>query len=156
MQGAAQNGLGTTMTAAEENSTSAPSELRIGPGDRLEVRVYGAPELSGSLGVRGLGDISMPLSGAIKMAGLTHRTGSVSSPAATPGRRIFARSPSQHSDQGVRDPRDLSFGRSCAPGIYPLLGSPRLLDAIAAAGGTTVRAGKIAIVTHPVQERLPS
>ena len=34
------------------------------------------------------------------------------------------------------------------PGIYPLLGSPRLLDAIAAAGGTTVRAGKTAIVTH--------
>ena len=59
------------MTAAEENSASAPSELRIGPGDLLEVRVYGAPELSGSLRVSGLGDISMPLIGAVKIAGLT-------------------------------------------------------------------------------------
>jgi polysaccharide export outer membrane protein len=40
------------------------------------------------------------------------------------------------------------LGEVTHPGVYPLLGTPRLLDAIAAAGGTTARAGKTVVVTH--------
>jgi len=40
------------------------------------------------------------------------------------------------------------LGEVAHPGVYPLLGAPRLLDAIATAGGTTARAGKTIVVTH--------
>lgn len=148
VQGATQNGLGSTTTAVKENSPSAESELKIGPGDLLEVRVYGAPELSGSLRVSGLGDISMPLIGSVKIAGLTaeQAQSQVQQRFLSGG---FLRDPQvnilikEFATQGIS-----VLGEVVHPGIYPLLGSPRLLDAIAAAGGTTVRAGKTVIVTH--------
>ena len=40
------------------------------------------------------------------------------------------------------------LGEVAHPGIYPLLGSPRLLDALSAAGGTTNPAGKTVNVSH--------
>jgi len=40
------------------------------------------------------------------------------------------------------------LGEVAHPGIYQWLGSRRLFDAIAAAGGTTNRAGKTITVTH--------
>jgi len=49
------------------------------------------------------------------------------------------------------------LGEVQKPGIYPLLGSRKLFDAISVAGGTTPKAGRYALVTrrndpqHPVQ-----
>jgi len=40
------------------------------------------------------------------------------------------------------------LGEVARPGIYPLLGSPRLFDALSAAGGVTNRAGKMVYVSH--------
>ncbi len=40
------------------------------------------------------------------------------------------------------------MGEVQKPGIYPLLGSRRLYDAISAAGGTTPKAGTYALITH--------
>ena len=54
--------------AVSKPSTSDP---RIGPGDLLELKVFAAPELSGTLRVSGAGDITVPLIGAAKVAGLT-------------------------------------------------------------------------------------
>lgn len=40
------------------------------------------------------------------------------------------------------------LGEVTKPGIYPLLGSPRLFAALSAAGGTTSRAGKTISIVH--------
>jgi len=40
------------------------------------------------------------------------------------------------------------LGEVQKPGIYPLMGSRTLLDAISAAGGTTPKAGKNVTITH--------
>src|SRR6267143_5464216 len=56
------------------NQKTAPangSGLVIGPGDELEVAVYGAPDLSGHTRVSADGNISMPLIGYVRIAGLS-------------------------------------------------------------------------------------
>jgi protein involved in polysaccharide export with SLBB domain len=47
------------------------ADLRLGPGDLAEIKVYGAPELSDTLRVSSGGEIAMPLIGVVKVAGLT-------------------------------------------------------------------------------------
>src|SRR5690349_18026373 len=47
------------------------SELKIGSGDLLEVSVFGAPEFAKTVRVSGAGDISLPLIGSVKVAGLS-------------------------------------------------------------------------------------
>jgi polysaccharide biosynthesis/export protein len=47
------------------------------------------------------------------------------------------------------------LGEVIKPGIYPLLGSRRLFDALSMAGGTTIRAGNTAVITHRDQPSTP-
>src|SRR5580658_4130337 len=57
-----------------EQKTTPPansSALVIGPGDEVEVTVYGAPDLSGHTRVSADGNISMPLIDYVRIAGLS-------------------------------------------------------------------------------------
>ena len=74
---------GATAPSASVNSDSnqgpiekapqpqTPSPLVIGPGDELEITVYGAPDLSEHTRVSVGGTISMPLVGSVHVGGLT-------------------------------------------------------------------------------------
>src|SRR5262249_989560 len=58
--------------AEQASRTESPSSaLVLGPGDEVDVTVYGAPDLSGHTRVSGDGNISMPLIGYIRVAGLS-------------------------------------------------------------------------------------
>ncbi|HKT23703.1 MAG TPA: polysaccharide biosynthesis/export family protein, partial [Terriglobales bacterium] len=134
-----------SVDSAIDRSASA---IRIGPGDLLELKIFGAPELGSTLRVSNEGEITIALIGSIKIAGLTPEL------AQTEIERRFRdggylRDPhvniliKEFASQGIS-----VLGEVTHPGVYPLLGSPRLLDAIAAAGGTTARAGKTVLVTR--------
>ena len=56
---------------ASTGNTPEGSGHRLGPDDLLEVRVFGAEELSGELRVTSAGSISMPLLGPVEAKGLT-------------------------------------------------------------------------------------
>ena len=43
----------------------------IGPGDKLELKIFDAPELSGNLDVLNDGSVSLPLIGTVQLAGFT-------------------------------------------------------------------------------------
>ena len=61
-------------SAPDEKATpieAHSSALTLGPGDEMDVAVYGAPDLSGHTRVSSDGNISMPLVGYIHVAGLT-------------------------------------------------------------------------------------
>ena len=58
-------------TEQKTTSPTASSALVIGPGDDLEITVYGAPDLSGHTRVSADGNISMPLIGYLRIAGLS-------------------------------------------------------------------------------------
>jgi polysaccharide export outer membrane protein len=131
-----------------DSAIKTSTSIRIGAGDLLEVKVFGAPELGSTLRVSGEGEITVALIGSLKVAELTPE-------------RAQTEIEQRFRDGGyLRDPhvsilvkefasQGISvLGEVTHPGVYPLLGTPRLLDAIAAAGGTTARAGKTVVVTH--------
>lgn len=129
---------------------TAPADILIGTGDLLEVSVYGAPDFEHHLvRVSGTGDIVLPLINVQHVSGLS----------ISQAEKLIAQKLS--SGQFFNDPQVLIFVKEYAaqsvsvlgevqkPGVYPLLGSRRLFDALSMAGGLTPKAGKIASVTHP-------
>ena len=60
--------LGSDPTAPNPGS---PVALRLAPGDKIRVIVYGEDKISGDFQVDNAGGISLPLAGTIKGAGLT-------------------------------------------------------------------------------------
>jgi polysaccharide export outer membrane protein len=138
-----------------EASASARSDLRLGAGDLLDLKVYGAPELSNTVRISDAGEITVPLIGAVTVSGLT---------AEESQKRIeerllsggFLRDPQvnilvkEFGTQGIS-----VLGEVVKPGVYPLLGSRRLFDALSVAGGTTNRAAKTVVVTHRDQPDIP-
>ena len=139
------------------HSSSSPPELLIGAGDLLEVSLYGMPDFKIDVRVNSGGEISLPMVGTMPVAGLSveqaetliaHKLsekGLFNDPHVT----VFEK---EYATQGIS-----VLGEVQKPGIYPLLGSRKLYDVISAAGGTSPKAGRYALVTrrndpqHPVQ-----
>jgi polysaccharide export outer membrane protein len=133
---------------AEKTQDLDRSALKVGVGDLLEMRVFGIPDLTDSVRIATDGTISLPLVGSVKVDGLTldqaQRTietklkegGFVRDPHVTLTVKEFV-------TQGIS-----VMGEVMRPGVYPLLGTRRLFDALSAAGGTTAKAGKLVSITR--------
>jgi polysaccharide biosynthesis/export protein len=129
------------------NAGSAP-ELLIGAGDLLEVSLYGAPDFKTDVRVNSAGEISLPMLGTVAVGRLSAEQaeklierkltekGLYNDPHVT----VFEK---EYATQGIS-----VLGEVQKPGIYPLLGSRNLYDAISAAGGTTPKAGNYVLMTH--------
>lgn len=142
-------------TAAQPVSASPDSAVRISSGDLIELNVYGIPELKQELRVSSGGRISMPLVGTIAIAGLSSEEaeteigrhlregGFVNHPQVS----VFVK---EYATQGIS-----VLGEVEKPGIYPLLGSRRLFDAISAAGGLTEKAGSVVTITRRLRPQEP-
>lgn len=126
----------------------SPNRVLIGNGDLLEVAVYGADDFKQQVRVSDTGEISLPLIGQVKVGGLSVAAaekvvkqklvdGSFYN---DPQVSIFEK---EYSTQGIS-----VLGEVQKPGVYPLLGTRTLFDAISAAGGTNPKAGKTVMVTH--------
>lgn len=126
-------------------NSSAPV---IGPGDEIEITVYGASDLSGHTRVNGEGNISMPLIGYVQIAGL-----SSSQAEKTIESQL-------RENNVVKDPQVSVYvkeytgsgisvtGEVTKPGFYSALGPHRLFDVLQAAGGTTDKAANKVVVNH--------
>jgi polysaccharide export outer membrane protein len=113
------------------------SEYRLGPGDALRVKVFDQEELSGEFTITPQGTIAYPLIGEIKAEGMTLSE--------------FARGLEGRLRQGyVRAPRASAevlnyrpffiLGEVNKPGTYPFAANLSVVNAVATAGGFTVRA----------------
>ena len=128
------------------------SALVLGPGDEMEVAVYGAADLSGHTRVSGDGNISMPLVGYIHVGGLT----SSEAEGAIEGKL--------RQNNILNDPQVSVFvkeyassgfsvaGEVVKPGFYSALGPHRLFDVLQAAGGPTDKAANKVMITHRDQK----
>jgi polysaccharide biosynthesis/export protein len=127
------------------------SSVRLGPGDLLEVSVYNVPELTSKARVNSSGDIYLPLINYVHLEGLSAEDAErvIEKRLADGG---FVKSPhvtilvEQSSSQGAS-----VLGEVGRPGIYPVVGEPRLFDLISAAGGLTEKAGRSITLTHRSQ-----
>jgi hypothetical protein len=116
-------------------------EMLIGPGDLIEVSVYGAPDYIKDVRVGSSGDVTLPLAGTVKVGGLTPAQAE-----ALIAKRLsdgnFFNAPrvsvleKEFTTQGIS-----VLGEVQKPGVYQMPGPRKLFDALSAAGGTTPRAG---------------
>jgi polysaccharide export outer membrane protein len=143
------------LVAAPEKASrveSNSSALVLGPGDEVEVTVYGAPDLSGRSRVSADGNISMPLIGYVRIGGLSDSEA---------GGAIEAK---LRHDNVLNDPQVAVYvkdygssgisvaGEVAKPGFYSALGPHRLFDVLQEAGGTTDKAANEVVISHRGQE----
>jgi polysaccharide export outer membrane protein len=126
-------------------SSSGPGEFRIGPEDLLDITVFEAPEMNRSLRVSASGEISLPLLGAVRAAGLTPRE--LESVLAELLRRSFMKDP--HVGVFVKEieSRPVSvFGAVFKPGVFQIRGTKTLVEVLSMAEGLAADAGDSVIV----------
>lgn len=143
-----QNTAAPAPNSTAPGAPSASPEIMIGPGDLLEISVFGAPESLKQVRVSGEGTVTYPFAGNLKVAEMTVRQaeaalakklqegGYYNNPTVSVLVKEFA-------TQGIS-----VLGEVQKPGIYPLMGPRQLFDAISVAGGLTPKAGKVVTVTH--------
>ena len=130
------------------NPTELGPTVRIGPGDDLEINVFGLPELSQHARVSDSGDVSVPLLGNLHLAGLSSNEAQ-----ALIERRLasgyFVNNPhvsvyvKEYTSEGIS-----LMGEVNKPGVYSALGAHRLMDLIQTAGGLTDKAGRTVTAAH--------
>ncbi len=135
-------------TPVAARSNGDPADLLIGAGDLLEVSLYGMPDFKTDVRVNSGGEISLPMLGTVAVGGLSieqaqalierklSQKGLFNDPHVT----VFEK---EYATQGIS-----VLGEVQKPGIYSLLGSRKLYDALSAAGGTTPKAGRYVLITH--------
>ncbi|MHB2170077.1 polysaccharide biosynthesis/export family protein [Alsobacter sp. R-9] len=130
------------LTNAAETPSKAVPDIRITPGDKIRVTVFNEPNLSGEFDVDVTGNVSLPVAGTLKIAGMTRPQ----------VEGILAR---RLKSEYLRDPKvtvDISnyrpfyiLGEVKSPGAYPYKDKLNIMSAIATAGGETYRASRSAV-----------
>jgi len=124
------------------------SALVIGPGDEVEITVYGAPDLSGHTRVSADGNIAMPLIDYVRIAGLSSSEAEATIEAKLrlnnilndPQVSVYVK---EYNSSGIS-----VAGEVAKPGFYSALGPHRLFDVLQAAGGPTDKAANEVMITH--------
>ena len=139
--------------AAPATRTADPDQSRIGPGDTVKISVYQSPDLSMETRVNETGDISYPLLGRVKLAGL-NVTQAEQHIAAELKRREFVRDPQvQIVVTQVRANQVNVLGQVGRPGRYPLdLTGMRLTEVLALAGGIVAGVGSDTVVVTTTRD----
>jgi polysaccharide biosynthesis/export protein len=130
-------------------------DYRIGPEDVLKIAVYGHPDLTQTVAVQADGTFVFPLLGRVSAADLA--------PPELEGRlaellgRDYIREPQVAvSVQQYRSRIVFVMGEVTRPGVYPLVGTRRLVEVLAKAGPMTARAGsEVVIVRSRTAEARP-
>lgn len=114
----------------------SPTEQPLGPGDVVNVRVFGVDSLSGEQTVDQSGVINMPLIGAVPAAGKT--TAQLGEQLATQLGARYLASPQVNVTLKSFVTKTITVeGAVATPGIYPVTGETSLIKTIAMARGTT-------------------
>ncbi len=135
---------------AQENGdhVGVDADYRVGPGDVLDVEVYGDPDLSGLVTVQYGGEISFPLLGDVQVNGLTAKE------VRDTLTRLLAKDYLVDPQVAVRVKEHRSqwitmVGEVVRPGKYFLQGSKTLLELLTEAGGFTPQASGEVVVSRP-------
>lgn len=142
--------LQTQDTSSPSPSAEPPlprGSHRIGPNDQLEVIVFEAPELNRTARVSAQGDISLPLLGEVRAAGLTPSELQASIEARLRERYILRPHVSVQITEIQSQPVSV-VGAVNRPGIYQVRGAQTLIEVLALAGGLSEDAGERALVVR--------
>lgn len=147
---------------SSEQASPVGTALRIAAGDLLAVSVFGTDygcaadkQVNCEARVSSSGTVSLPLIGSVAVEGQTTEE-AARSIASVLSKGGYFNNPQvivvqrEYATQGIA-----VLGEVQKPGIYPLIGSHTLLEAISAAGGTTAKAGNKVLIRHRAQPNQP-
>ncbi len=150
-QTAGANPQAPSTPAATSTATTSPlanSNIKLGPGDLIEISVFGVPDLATKTRVSSAGDVYLPLIDYVHVADLTTDEAQelVEIRLEDGG---FVRSPhvSIYVDESASQAITM-VGELTHPGTYPAIGDRKLYDMISIAGGLTDRAGGSVTIIH--------
>jgi polysaccharide export outer membrane protein len=131
------------------------SELRIAPGDLLNVSVYDAPEFTNTYRVDPAGDLTLPLCGKVNLIGLTMPEAARRLEAALKDGQILVQPQvnvdvAQYAGQYVT-----VMGEVVTPERVPLIAPTMLGEILAEAGGVTPLAGAHIKIRHGASDAAP-
>jgi polysaccharide export outer membrane protein len=133
-------------TAGRVSSYTGPGPMRgssgpyiLGPGDRLRIKVYNEPDLTGEYEVNSGGFVSLPLVGQIKASGLTTSQLERNIVARMKGK--IEQQPNVNVEIAAYAPFYI-YGEVKKAGEYPYRPGLTVADAVATAGGLTYRANE--------------
>lgn len=130
---------------SRSNGSPSPGDYRIGPDDQLQVTVFDAPDLSQTVRVSGDGEISLPLLGTIKAAGLTPRELELVLQALL--RRTYMKDPQVTVTVTEMQSHSVSvMGAVKSPGVFQIRGTKTLLEMLSMAEGLAPDAGNEVLV----------
>ena len=125
--------------SAAPASPSPPGDYVLGPNDRVRLKVYGEPDIGGEYEIDNTGQISVPLAGHIRAAGLT--TKELEHAIAAALSKGIVRDPRVNVEVALYRPYYI-LGEVKKSGEYPYRLGLTVLDAVASAGGYTYRANE--------------
>ena len=143
--------------SSEQKSTpqTNSSAYVIGPGDEVEVTVYGTPDLSKRTRVSDDGNISIPLIGSVRVGGLSssEAEGAIEAQLRQnnilndPQVSVYVK---EYMSSGIS-----VVGEVAKPGVYSVFGPHRLSDVVRAAGGLSEKASSSVTISHRGDEENP-
>lgn len=134
--------------ASPASGPVANSNVKLGPGDLIEVSVFGVPDLATKTRVSSAGDVYLPLIDYVHVADLT-----TDEAQELIQKRLedggFVRSPhvTIYVDESASQAITI-LGEVAHPGAYPAIGDRKLFDMLSLAGGLTDRAGGAVVIMH--------
>jgi len=120
--------------AAEKSAGQGPL-LQLGPGDSVNIQVYGQPDMSTTAYVADDGTVSVPLAGNVQVAGLSPAQASSRVEAALRDHKILVDPHVTLTVTQTRSQRVSVLGQVGTPGRYPIESNTSILDLLAQAGG---------------------
>lgn len=127
------------LSAERAAHASSSSTYILGPNDRIRVKVYGEQDITGEYEIDSAGNVSIPLAGHVKAAGLTTRQ--VERGIAAALSKGIVRDPRVNVEVAAYRPYYI-LGEVKKSGEYPYRNGLTVLDAVASAGGFTYRANE--------------
>jgi polysaccharide biosynthesis/export protein len=139
-------GLQTAQYAEANASYASPAPMRnsdgpymLGPGDRLRIKVYSDPDMTGEYEINSSGAVAIPLVGDVKASGMT--THQLEQAIARRMKGKVATEPHVSVEMAAYAPYYV-FGEVKNAGEFQYHLGLTVADAIAAAGGLTYRANE--------------
>lgn len=142
-----------TAVAAQEPSpqaTDLPAAkaplLQLGPGDSVNIQVYGQPDLSTTVYVADDGTVSIPLAGNVQVSGMSPAQASGHIETALKSAKILVDPHVSITVTQSRSQRVSVLGQVGTPGRYPIESNTSILDLLAQAGGITANGSDIVYI----------
>jgi polysaccharide biosynthesis/export protein len=120
---------------APHQAEGLPRIIQLGPGDSVNIQVYGQPDMTTTVYVSDDGTIPVPLAGAVQVAGMSPSEASQKIEKALKAGRFLI---DPHVTLAVvvsRSQRISVLGQVGHPGLYPIESNTSIFDLLALAGG---------------------